>query len=81
MVKASGSSESERLELPYTLGDWEESKPIELTLKKGINTIEINRTVPEELTSPEEFEKNSYKFSGAEFGGISIKSLQLFPAS
>lgn len=81
MVNASGSSEAKRLELPYTLGDWENSKPIELTLKKGINTIELNRTVPKEIASPEEFEKNSYKFSGPEFGGISIKSLKLVPTS
>lgn len=52
-----------------------------LTLKQGMNKIQLNRPVPEDLSTKEEFEKNAYKYAGPEFGGISIKALKLVPVN
>jgi hypothetical protein len=32
--------------LPYTIGRWEETKPVEIALAKGRNTLRFTRKVP-----------------------------------
>lgn len=57
--------------LPYTIGMWQESKPVKIPLAKGMNTLSFTRSVPEE------FGKHVWTRSGPEYGGVSIRSFTL----
>jgi hypothetical protein len=63
------------LPLPYTIGMWEESKPVIIPLRQGKNTLSFTRTVPEE------FAKHVWTRSGPEYGGVSIRSFTLRSAT
>ena len=63
------------LPLPYTIGMWEESKPIKIPLQQGKNTLSFTRRVPEE------FAKHVWTRSGPEYGGVSIRSFALQSAA
>ena len=45
MVAANGGS-SETVPLPFTLGDWQESKSVMIDLREGANTLQIYRITP-----------------------------------
>jgi len=78
-------SEAVDIPLPYTIGMWQESKLVKLSLVRGKNTLSFTRSVPEE------FGKLVWSRSGPEFGGVTIRSFhaatrlkscwQLFPES
>ena len=34
------------IEMPFTLGKWQESKPVTLTLEEGENTLQFSRNKP-----------------------------------
>jgi hypothetical protein len=63
------------MKIPYTVGKWHESAPISLSLVKGKNTLSFTRTVPED------FKEKGWKYSGPQFGGVTIKSLTLKPTT
>ncbi len=66
-----GSESMIDLPLPYTIGEWGESKPVTISLVKGKNTISFTRRVPEE------YGKHVWTRSGPEYGGVSIRSFTL----
>ena len=45
-VAANGSAESKDIPLPYTIGKWEKTKPVEITLAKGKNVLRFTREEP-----------------------------------
>lgn len=59
------------LPLPYTIGEWCESKPVTVSLVKGKNTLSFTRRVPEE------YGKHVWTRSGPEYGGVSIRAFTL----
>jgi hypothetical protein len=61
------------MEMPYTVGKWDTTAPITVSLAKGKNTLTFNRTVMEN------FKAEGYKYAGPEFGGITIKKFTLKP--
>jgi hypothetical protein len=63
------------LPLPYTIGLWEESKPVNVPLRQGKNTLSFTRSVPAE------FAKHVWTRSGPEYGGVSIRSFALQSAA
>ncbi len=63
------------LPLPYTIGEWGESKPVTVSLVKGKNTLSFTRRVPEE------YGKHVWTRSGPEYGGVSIRSFCLQPGA
>jgi hypothetical protein len=73
LVTPNDAKEPVRMEMPYTVGKWETSAPVTVSLAKGKNKITFNRTVIED------FKQEGYKFAGPEFGGITIKEFTLKP--
>jgi hypothetical protein len=73
LITVNDAKEPVTLQIPYTVGKWVESEAVTLPLQVGKNTLTFNRTVIED------FEKEGYKFSGPQFGGITLKSLTLKP--
>jgi hypothetical protein len=61
--------------LPYTIGRWQDTKPVRISLAKGRNTLSFTRSVPAE------FAKLVWTHSGPEYGGVTIRSLTLTPTS
>jgi hypothetical protein len=57
--------------LPFTIGTWQESKPVTVRLVKGTNTLSFTRSVPED------YEKIFWQRSGPEFGGVTVRSFML----
>jgi formylglycine-generating enzyme required for sulfatase activity len=45
-VSANGNTESLALDLPFTLGQWKDSKPVMVNLKQGDNTLQFFRDDP-----------------------------------
>jgi hypothetical protein len=73
LVTTNDAEEPVRLEMPYTVGKWETTAPVTVSLRKGMNKISFNRTVIPD------FIKEGYKFAGPEYGGITIKDFVLKP--
>ena len=42
-VKANGSSSPIDIALPFTVGTWDQTEPVEITLKKGQNVLSFSR--------------------------------------
>ncbi len=57
--------------LPFTLGAWKDSQPIQVNLKAGKNTLSFTRHVPEG------YAKTYWQHSGPQHGGVSIHSFTL----
>jgi hypothetical protein len=73
LVTPNDAKEAVRMEMPYTVGKWDTTAPITVSLAKGKNTLTFNRTVMEN------FKAEGYKYAGPEFGGITIKKFALKP--
>ena len=46
MVSTNGSESEVVMTMPFTVGKWQDSKPVTLTLNKGANTLQVSRTKP-----------------------------------
>ena len=46
IVSANGSEPEVIMTMPFTVGKWQDSKPVTLTLKKGANTLYVSRSRP-----------------------------------
>ena len=66
VLSVNGAKDSVNVELPHTVGLWDTSKPVQITLKKGKNILSFSRgtAVPEE---------------GKRIKGVSIKDFTLTP--
>lgn len=73
-LRVNAKDEPIDLPLPYTVGRWEDSQPITISLAEGKNTLSFTRSVPEE------FGKRVWTTSGPEYGGVSIRSFSLAKA-
>lgn len=75
MLTVNDAKEPVKVEMPYTIGKWGKSKPVEIILKEGKNKLSFIRTVPEGV----DFKKEAWKFAGPCFGGVTIKEFSLTP--
>jgi len=46
IVSANGAEPEVIMTMPFTVGKWQDSKPVTLTLKKGANTLYVSRSKP-----------------------------------
>lgn len=69
------AKEPVNVKMPYTVGKWGKSEPVEITLKEGKNKLSFIRTYPKEI----DFKKDAWKFAGPSFGGVTIKDFTLTP--
>jgi hypothetical protein len=54
-VAANGSGDAKEIPLPYTIGAWENTKPVEVTLTAGKNVLRFTRDEPVRGISIKEF--------------------------
>ena len=60
--------------LPFTIGSWQDSKPVKVSLVKGKNSLRFTRSLPED------YAKISWQHSGPQYGGVTLRSFALTPA-
>ena len=46
LVAANGAAEPTDIALPYTVGMWDKTQPVEVTLVKGRNVLRFSRNEP-----------------------------------
>jgi len=46
LVAANDAKELADIALPYTVGKWEQTQPVQITLAKGKNSLRFTRTEP-----------------------------------